>query len=238
MCIKGGRNITLDVGVSTVLASSLESVALSGDVIEFVRPLLTPNHWALYIGKGLVIDFNRSNANALKMKSTAYVAERKLQELVQESTKAIIWRCCDRIDCYCLTRSVKEALKILEDVNKNIEAPFNNNTYNLLTENCESFCYFCVHGKFYTHSGRKALSYLVGTGGGGAAGTGLGVTIGAIIGVAGGPFAPITLPIALGVGAVIGAGVGSAVGASTGGIVHATQWSELTRFCDAHHYSN
>lgn len=214
MCIKDGYAIPISTASSTALSEDLLIRAIPGDVITLANP--TFDRYFLYLCDGKVAGFSEEG-----------VKEFELFAVVEDSVSANIYRCCDVWKCSCRFESILRA----RDEITGATHKFTPGSYNLISKNGESFCFYCVHREPYTSRGVKGVNYGIipasTTGGGALAGLG----IGAGLGLLSGPFAPITVPAGAAVGSAIGAVCGLVSSFTGGAIDHWQKWSKIKSHC-------
>lgn len=214
MCIKKNKKILYFETTTDLLCEQLSRNAIPGDTIVFHR--VTHKAWTLYFKKDVILDFGPMG-----------LLEVPLKNAVGSSIMATMYRCCDDWDCQCRHQATLKAQDALNGSNPR----FQSGSYELLTNNGETFCYFCIHGIPYTSRGLKTRNYFVlpVTFGSGAAMAGAGV--GLALGLLGGPIAPVTVPAGMGFGAIIGGGTGVIFSLIGGKILQISRYSQLKYYC-------
>lgn len=227
MCIKNGNVLQIKSPSPQVALWRLDAAAIPGDTVIFYRGRY--KHFGLYINDGWIIDFSDPDKENTE-KGEAEARWRSAEDAVASSVQLDIYYCCQQIDCICREITISRAIEAVEKAQLG-EGLYARGKYSLLYNNCEHFCYDCVHHKPYSSQSTYGVNYGITPIATGVSGIASGAAVGAGVGLAGGPFSAVTVPIGATTGAVVGGITGITSSMAVGGIRHKFKWSALTTWC-------
>ena len=190
-----------------------------GDIIRYTS---IPLHYAVYIGNGEIVHYNKRPKDDRVVKGKVGIVKETMKSYKKRSFLYCMMSLTFHIPCRSIlpAKLVKVTYKLSgkskspSEIKKRALRYVDKEAYNPLLRNCEHFATWCVYGKAVSGNVRATVmgtGVLVATGVGASGGAAIGAGVGSVVPGAG--------TIAGGaVGGCIGAGVGFATGVVGAGL--------------------